>query len=102
MNIDYLYFDLALLAAVMSFAWPEVTLKDLRSRHLWITTGVLMAIWFIVDQIALATGVWYFPEDGTLPIRVARLPLEEWLALFGHTVITRLVLRNTLRKGVAA
>ncbi|MBV8517660.1 MAG: hypothetical protein JO197_09695 [Acidobacteria bacterium] len=99
MNIDYLYFDLALLAAVMSFAWPAVTLEDLRSGRLWSTSVVLIALWFIVDQIALETGVWYFPAEGTLPIRVARLPLEEWLALFGHTVITRLVLRNTLRRG---
>lgn len=99
MNIDYLYFDLALLAAVVSFAWPEVTLKDFRSRRLWGVAAALLAPWFVIDQIALSAGIWYFPAEGTLPIRIARLPLEEWLALFGHTVITRLVLRSTIAGG---
>jgi lycopene cyclase domain-containing protein len=83
----YLFLELAIVAYVVGFGWEHWTLKELFSRAVLCTALCLAAVWFVLDQTALALGFWSFPAAGTMPVRIIYLPIEEYLIFFIHTLV---------------
>ena len=90
---NYFILELALFSTVALLGWQEWTPRGFRSREFRRTTLLLCALWFALDQLALEANIWWFPPEGTLPIRILRLPVEEYLCFLGHTAITFLIVR---------
>ena len=89
---NYLFLELALILTALSLSSDRSIRTTLGSRRFWKIAGVLFVLWFSVDQLALRAGVWRFPDGGTLRVRLAGLPLEEYLCFVSHTIVTVLVL----------
>src|ERR1043166_2747212 len=48
----------------------------------------LACLWFALDEFAVSMGFWDFPPGGPLPLRILRLPIEEYI-IFGLHPIDR-------------
>ena len=92
-QFNYFLLEVGMLTTVALLSWQEWTLDGFRSRRFRRVAMLLCALWFALDQLAVQTNIWSFPVDGTLPIRIFRLPIEEYLCFIGHTTITFLVVR---------
>ena len=75
-NTSYVFLEAALVATVYLFTLDTFQWRAVIEREFLLRAAILFVLWFVVDQIALALGVWSFPPEGTLPIRIAQLPLE--------------------------
>lgn len=84
----YLFLELAVLLMLLAFWDQRFTFARLRVEGLFLGTGVLIVVWTCVDQIALSVGLWTFPAGGTLPVRILRLPIEEYFAFLIHGLLT--------------
>ena len=83
----YLFLELAIFAYAIGFGWEHWSLKELFSGAVLWTALCLAAVWFVLDQIAVALGFWTFPAAGTMPVRIFSLPVEEYLLFFLHTLV---------------
>jgi len=92
----YLFLELAIMAYAIGFGWEHWDAKKLCSPTFLGVAFALVLFWFCIDQVAVALGLWTFPEGGTLPFRLFSLPLEEYLLFFLHTVICFLFIRQYL------
>ena len=90
----YLFFELAVFVFLLGFGWEHWNLRDLASRLFWIPAVCLASLWFLMDQIAVRLSLWMFPEDGSLPIRLFSLPIEEYLFFFLHTLICYIFVKH--------
>jgi lycopene cyclase domain-containing protein len=90
----YLFLELAVLVYVLGFCWEQWRPHDLFSRTFWRPAIGLAAIWFTIDQIALALGLWAFPPGATLNVRLIALPIEEIVLFFLHTFICFLFVKR--------
>jgi lycopene cyclase domain-containing protein len=81
MNPHYTY--LLILAGAFSFPFLFSFEKNLSFYKWWrqIFPGLLItaAIFILWDIIFTAQGIWWFSRQHTLPLRLAGLPIEEWL-----------------------
>jgi lycopene cyclase domain-containing protein len=94
----YLFLELAAFAYLIGFGRPYLQLIDLLKPEMLKAASLLIILWFIIDQIALALGIWTFPEGGSLPIRFFGLPLEECLVLLLHTLVCYVLVQRSLTK----
>ena len=94
----YLFLELSILVFFLGFGWEHWSVRELGSRRFWLPAGSLACFWFLIDQIAVALGLWSFPENGTLPVRLFRLPIEEYVLFFLHTLLCSILLK--LYRGV--
>jgi lycopene cyclase domain-containing protein len=90
----YLFLELAILVYVMGFGWEYWNTTQLRSRSFLVAAAVLAAVWFVLDQIAVHLGLWTFPENGTVRVRLLALPIEEYLLFLLHTVICFVLIKQ--------
>lgn len=93
-SLSYLFLELALLATLIVFSVDAIRLQELVGRRFVGRASLLFVIWLLVDQIAVGLGIWYFPSEGTLSVRLLNLPLEEYICFVLHTVICYLALRR--------
>jgi lycopene cyclase domain-containing protein len=93
----YLFLELAILAYVVGFGWEHWTTKELFSAPILSAALSLSAVWFALDQIAVALGLWSFPAGGTMPVRILSLPIEEYLIFFLHTLVCFVLVKRYLR-----
>lgn len=92
----YLFLELAILIYILSFGW-EYCRAALLTRISLLAAVSLACIWFTLDQIAIHLGLWTFPEGGSLSIRFAALPIEEYIIFFLHTVICLVLIKKYSR-----
>jgi len=90
----YLFIELSILVYLIGFGWEQWDLKELFSRSLGFSALGLAGLWFVLDQIALGLGLWTFPENGSLPIRLLSLPIEEYILFFLHTLVCFIFLKH--------
>jgi lycopene cyclase domain-containing protein len=75
----YLFLELAIVVFFLGFGWEHWNFRRLNARVFWLPASGLACIWFAIDVLAIRLGLWAFPENGTFPIRIFSLPLEEYL-----------------------
>jgi lycopene cyclase domain-containing protein len=92
-NWNYFILEIAMFSTVALMSWQEWTIDGFRSRHFRRMALLLCSLWFALDQLALEAKIWWFPPEGTLPVRIARLPIEEYMCFIGHTAVTFLIVR---------
>ncbi len=87
-QMSYLLLELGVLAFVVSFTYGPWRVQQLAKRQFLVPSAILIVVWFAIDQLAVSLRLWDFPSDGgTLPARIIRLPIEEYL-LFGiHGIV---------------
>jgi lycopene cyclase domain-containing protein len=90
----YLFLELALFVYLLGFGWEELRLKDIRSRAFLLPALSLALLWLLIDQIALALGLWNFPQGGTLNSRLLALPVEEYILFFFHSLVCLVFLKH--------
>jgi lycopene cyclase domain-containing protein len=90
----YLFLELAIVIYIFGFGWEHWRAVRLNSRTWFLSAVFLAGIWFMLDQIALHLGLWTFPKGGSLPIRLAALPIEEYIIFFLHTLICLILLKR--------
>jgi lycopene cyclase domain-containing protein len=90
----YLFLELAILIYIVGFGWEYCRAARLNSRASLLTALFLAGVWFTLDQIAIHLGLWTFPTGGSLPLRFAGLPVEEYLIFFLHTIICLVLLKK--------
>jgi len=89
----YLITELAIMTMVLLMKPRGLRWSTFLSwRYLAITAG-LFFFWLVLDLIALALGLWYFPEGGTFPVRILGLPLEEYGIFLIHTFVCTVFLK---------
>jgi lycopene cyclase domain-containing protein len=93
MPTAYLFIEVGVVVFFLAFCWESRRLGDLRSWRFWRPALALAGFWFLIDETAVALGLWSFPSEGTLPFRIGSLPLEECLLFFVHTLICAMALR---------
>lgn len=89
----YLFMELAILSYLLGFCWEHLRFQDVASSAIARVAVLLGAFWFTLDQIAIGLGLWTFPANGSLGLRLFALPLEEYLLFILHTFLC-LVLIN--------
>lgn len=87
----YLFLELAFLSYMLGFCWEHFRGLNLRCKVVQHRIAALTCFWFAVDQVAVALGLWAFPEGGTLPVRILGLPLEEYLLFLLHSLLCLLL-----------
>jgi lycopene cyclase domain-containing protein len=90
----YLFLELAIFIYIVGFGWEYCRAARLNSRTSLLGAILLAGIWFTLDQVAIHLGLWTFPEGGSLPIRFAALPIEEYVIFFLHTIICLVLLQR--------
>ncbi len=92
----YLFLETSLLVFLLGFGWEDLRLRKTFSRPVLLSACGLAGFWFVIDQVALALGLWTFPvgQEGTLPVRLFSLPIEEYLLFFFHTVVCLVFLNH--------
>lgn len=90
----YLFLELSILAYAIGFGWEGWDTGRLFSRPVMCAAVGIAFFWFCIDELAVALGLWTFPDGATLPIRFMSLPIEEYLLFFLHTVICFLFVRH--------
>jgi lycopene cyclase domain-containing protein len=98
MSSAYLLLESAFLTFFVGFGWAHWRLSDLRRRSFWIPACALMCVWFVVDQVAVAIGLWTFPPLGSLSFRLWSLPAEEYLLFVIHTFVCFVIVRQLARE----
>ncbi len=88
----YLFLELALVIFLLGFGWEQWRLTDLLSRRVLIIALALASFWFTIDQLAVRLQLWEFPDKGYW--QPLRLPIEEYLMFFLHTVICFIFVRH--------
>jgi lycopene cyclase domain-containing protein len=90
---SYFFVEVGLLLSAAAITWRSPLWRDLvRPIHARRIVG-LTALWWAVDVVAVHLGFWHFPSGRTLPFRAFGLPLEEFLGLFTHTLVTFALVR---------
>ena len=89
----YLFVELGLLATAAAVTWRSEVWRDLVRPIYARRILSLTALWVLVDVIAVRMGLWNFPDGGTLPFRAIGLPVEEFLGLLTHTLVTFVLVR---------
>lgn len=88
---NYLFLDLAVLTTAVTLTWGRPEWRRILSRQ-WLRGFVLLFVfWCAVDWIAIGLRIWSFPPGGSLPVRIAGLPLEEYFVFLVHAVLTTFV-----------
>jgi lycopene cyclase domain-containing protein len=90
---NYFVLEVAMFSTIALLSWQQWTVEWFRWRKFRRSAILLCFLWFALDQFAVQAGVWSFPAEGTLPIRIVRLPIEEYLCFIGHTAITFMIVR---------
>ena len=93
----YVVMQIAVLLTVYLFTFDTSSSRDLYQRRFLLRAFALTLLWFAVEQAGVRLGIWYYPEGGTLPIRIAELPLEEYFMFFTHAVLCQLLVAHVLR-----
>jgi lycopene cyclase domain-containing protein len=88
----YLFAELAIMVMTLLIKPRSVPWRLFTSKRFIIMATGLFCIWWIVDLIALALGLWYFPPSGTFRIRLLGLPVEEYGIFLVHTVVCTIFL----------
>ena len=86
-NWAYIFLELAIVTYAVGFGWEHWNIRKMFTSRLLCAMLLLAVVWFALDEIAVSMGFWDFPEGGTLPIRILRLPLEEYIIFFLHSVV---------------
>ena len=94
----YLFLELAIIVYTFGFGWEQWRAAKLNSRIWFLGAGFLALIWFTLDQIAIRLGLWAFPQGGSLSIRFAALPIEEYILFFMHTIICLILLKRYMNE----
>jgi lycopene cyclase domain-containing protein len=92
----YLFLELAALVYLVGFAGRHLRLRDFLDPILSRIVIGLVVLWFVLDEIALSLGLWTFPENGTLKVRVLGLPLEECLLLVLHPIVCYALIKRDI------
>ena len=87
-NLSYLLFELAGLLAALLVLFSLGAERTLVTRRFLLLTASLFCGWLLWDFIAAHLGVFVFPVDGNLPLRVGGLPVEEYLFFVFHPLVT--------------
>lgn len=82
----YIFLEVAAIVYLLGFGAPYLRPSNSRRPALLKLALCLISMWFVLDQIPLGLGIWTFPDGGTLPVRLFRLPLEEYLGFWLHTI----------------
>lgn len=83
----YLFLELTALVYLVGFGGRYLQIRDFANPLLFRTVAGLVALWFIVDQIAVGLDLWTFPANGSLRVRFLDLPLEECMLLILHPFV---------------
>ena len=90
---SYVFVELGLLATAAALTWRAEVWRELLQPVNARRVVSVTALWWTVDVVAVRIGLWSFPAGGTLPFRVAGLPVEEFLGLLTHTLVTFVLVR---------
>ncbi len=90
---SYFFVEIGLLLSAATITWQSSVWRDLvRPVYVRRIVGVT-ALWWVVDVLAVRLDLWHFPPGRTLPFRAFGLPLEEFLGLLTHTLVTFILMR---------
>lgn len=85
-QFSYLFLELAFLAGIATLMVP-LLLRRLAWRRIAVRIVALFLLWVAIDVLAVRLGLWFFPAEGTLPVRVFALPVEEYLVFVIHSLV---------------
>ena len=91
-NLTYLGAEVACLAGLALLAYSTLAARTLVTKRFMAIAVALYCLWVAIDLVAVSSGVFYFPPEGSLPIRVLGLPLEEHLFFPIHTAAVWLLI----------
>jgi lycopene cyclase domain-containing protein len=87
----YLFLEIALVLSVYLFTAETFRIRSLWRKEFAVRAAILFVLWLVIDEIAVHLGLWFFPSEGTLPVRIAGLPIEEHALFVLHTVICQML-----------
>ena len=88
----YLFMELACVLGVWLLAAGSFSWRLLASKRFLLPAIALYALWTVLDVLAVRFRIWWFPLEGSIPIRLLGLPLEEHVFLILHTILTMMLL----------
>jgi lycopene cyclase domain-containing protein len=85
---SYIYIEICTLALLLALWRQPLNIRELHKRGFFLGTTILFLFWWIIDELAVSFQIWTFPPEGTLPIRILRLPIEEYIIFLIHSGLT--------------
>jgi|SRR5579864_2222070 len=85
---SYIYIEICTVALLLALWRQPLHVQELRKRGFFLGTAILFVFWWAIDELAVSFQIWTFPPEGTLPIRIFRLPIEEYVLFLIHSGLT--------------
>lgn len=82
---SYFFIEAAMLIAILVIAYVTGALTTFATKRFLLIVAALYLFWVSLDCSARFYSVFSFPPDGTVPLRILGLPLEEHLFFPLHT-----------------
>jgi lycopene cyclase domain-containing protein len=87
-NFSYILFDLAVTTGALLVLYSLNALTTMATKRFLAILIAQYLFWISWDYLAIRLGVFRFPREGNLPVRIAGLPLEEHLFFPFHSLLT--------------
>ena len=91
-RLAYLTVEAAMFLGIWIVAYSTSSWHTFKTKRLIFIIAALYCLWVALDLVAVARGVFWFPSEGNLPLRILTLPLEEHLFFPLHTATIWMVL----------
>jgi lycopene cyclase domain-containing protein len=88
----YSFIEAAMFMGIWIVGYSTGALKTLTTRRFMTLTVSLYSLWIVLDLCAVALGIFRFPPEGNLPLRIVGLPIEEHLFFPLHTMVIWMLL----------
>lgn len=89
--------QVAVLLTIYLFTFDTPVLRPLLTRRFAYRALLLACLWFVVEEVGVGLGIWYYPRGGTLGLSLLRLPVEEYLMFFTHAALCQMLLAHMAR-----
>ena len=93
-HLGYLFMEFGVLCTIAAFVAGSIPHDAIWHAATTRVAGLLLVAWVVVDQAGMRLGLWGFPAEGTLSLRVLGMPLEEYLCLFLHVLLCFLLVEH--------
>jgi lycopene cyclase domain-containing protein len=87
-NFSYCLFETAGITASLLIIYSLGAIRTLATRRFLAVVVAQYSVWITWDYLAVELGVFYYPHEGNLPLRVLGLPLEEHLFFPFHSLLS--------------
>lgn len=96
-SFAYIFLEIAIVVYALGFGWEHWNVRRMFSTTFVFPAVGLACLWFALDEFAVSMGFWDFPPGGTLPLRILRLPIEEYIIFGLHPMVCFILIERHRR-----